>query len=340
MKTSLKEKLGKPLKWIGKKLERPFDFVKDIIEYLGDHDWGIYSAGLAFYALLALTPFVILAVVLGGAVFGSELAQSGLHNAIMSEAGPQVADLVVSFAEGAADLTSLSIASVFAFVLLIWSSTNLLTQVRNGLHEMFGIDPPAESQGGIGKAVVKFLRYRLFAAFGTIAFGTLFIALLGTRLALSLVEKGSAELLDVPFWVWDIADIVVALGFITVAVRVVYWLLPDRRPVGLAPWIGGLVTAILLVLGRTGVAIYLSVGSVGTAYGAAGALVVFLGWAYWSAYVFLLGARVTWVLAERSALNTKAPFPPISEAAKAEAIAEVHNQIDNPPPPTQMTVEL
>lgn len=333
---TIAKKISRPFKTIGRKLERPFEFVKGIIEYLGDHDWGIYSAGLAFYALLALTPFVILAVVIGGAVFGSELAQAGLHNAIAAEAGLQVADLVVGFAEGAADLTSLSIASVFALVLLIWSSTNLLTQVRSGLHEMFGIEPPAESQGGVGKAVLKFLRYRLFAALGTLAFGALFIALLGSRLALSLIEKGSAELLDVPIWVWDIADIVVALVFITVAVRIVYWLLPDRRPVGLAPWIGGLITAVLLVLGRTGVALYLSVGSVSTAYGAAGALVVFLGWAYWSAYVFLLGARVTWVLAERAALNTRAPFPPVSEAAKAEAI----EQIENPPPPTQMTVEL
>jgi len=336
MKAFLKKTFGPPVAWLGRKLARPYKFVSDLIEYLSDHDWGIYSAGLAFYALLALTPFVILAVVVGGAVFGSDLAQAELRNAIMAEAGPQVADLVVGFAKGAADLTSVSLASVFAIILLMWSSTNLFTQVRNGLHEMFGIEPPAESQGGVGTAIIKFLRYRLFAALGTVAFGTLFVALLGTRLALSFVEQGSAELLDVPFWVWDIADIIVALAFITIAVRVIYWLLPDRRPVGAAPWIGALVTAVLLVLGRTGVALYLSVGSVSTAYGAAGALVVFLGWAYWSAYVFLLGARVTWVLAEQWAHDKRAPFPPISEAVKAEEI----EKIKHPEPPEQVTVEL
>ncbi len=304
-----------------KVLTKPFEFIKGVITYLGDNDWSIYSAGLSFYALLALTPFVILAVVIGGSVFGSELAQQELRFAIMAEAGPQVADMVVGFASGAADLTSVSVASVFAFVLLIWSSTNLLTQVRSGLHRMFGIVPPLESEGGIGTSILKFLRYRLFAALGTIAFGTLFIALLGTRIALSVIEEKTSTFLELPLWVWDIGDIVVALIFITVAVRLIYWLLPDRRPTGLAPWIGGFITAILLVLGRTGVAVYLSVGPVSSAYGAAAALVVFLGWAYWSAYVFLLGARVTWVLAEARAKRQRAPFPPRSEAKKAEAEA-------------------
>ncbi len=304
-----------------KVLTRPFEFIRDVIIYLGDNDWGIYSAGLSFYALLALTPFVILAVVIGGAVFGSELAQQELRLAIMAEAGPQVADLVVGFASGAADLTSVSLASVFAFVLLIWSSTNLLTQVRSGLHRMFGITPPAETEGGIGGSILKFLRYRLFAAIGTIAFGTLFIALLGTRIALTVIEEQTSTFLAMPLWFWDIADIVVALVFITVSVRLIYWLLPDRRPTGLAPWIGGFITAVLLVLGRTGVAIYLSVGGVASAYGAAAALVVFLGWAYWSAYVFLLGARVTWALAESRARKQHVQFPPRSEAKAAEAEA-------------------
>lgn len=311
---------------LGKQLAAPYHFVEGIIDYLSDHDWNLYSAGLAFYALIALTPLVILAVVVGGAVFGTALAQAELHATIMAEAGPQVADLVVSFATGASDLGSMSIASVIAFVLLVWSSTSLLTRLRSAVHEMFGIEPPALTSGAFRRGIVKFLRYRLFAVLGTAAFGIMFIALLGTRLALSLLEEGSSELLEVPLWVWEVLDIVVAVVFITVLVRLVFWLLPDRRPVGRAPWIGGLVTAILLVLGRTGVAVYLSIGSVASAYGAAGTLVVFLGWAFWSAWVFLLGARLTWVLAERAAHAARATFPPPSETVETIEAEPAHTE--------------
>lgn len=70
-----------------------------IIEYLADHDWSLYAAGLAFYGLISLTPFVMLAVAIGGAVFGSELARSELHQTIAASAGAPVADLVVGFAK-------------------------------------------------------------------------------------------------------------------------------------------------------------------------------------------------------------------------------------------------
>lgn len=321
-------RLGRGLKAI---LEKPFNAVKDVFEYLGDHDWGLYSAGLSFYALISLTPFVVLAVIVGGAVFGTERATAELYAAVMSEAGPQVASLVVGFAAGARDATSLSLASVFGLVILLWSSTNLFTQVRSSLHEMWGIDPPASRPGGIGGAIVRFFRYRLFAALGTLVFGALFLALLAMRVALSLVEERAGDFLDVPFWVWDIAEVVTAVIFITLFVRIVYRLLPDRSPRGLGPWIGALLTGLLLILGRTGVATYLTVGNVSSAYGATGALVIFLGWAYWSSYVFLLGARVTYVLAHHwgrwpepqatPALAGGAEPAPLAPEVEAEASA-------------------
>jgi membrane protein len=144
---------------------------------------------------------------------------------------------------------------------------------------------------------VKFVRQRLFALLGTVVFGGLFIVLLGTRVALSAVASGASSLFDVPLWVWDVVDLIVAIATMTLLVRVVYRLLPDRAPRGLAPWIGSLITALLVILGRTGVALYLSVGTVGSVYGAAGTIVVFLGWAYFCAWVFLLGAHLTYALA-------------------------------------------
>jgi membrane protein len=294
---NIKTIFTKIFKKMAKPFERPYAFIKDVITYLADHDWNLYSAGLSFYALLSLTPFVVLAVVIGGLVFGNEVARKELIAAIEVQAGPQVADLVGGLAEGAADLTTLSIASMLSFVVLVWSSTNLFLRVRSALHEVWGIEPPQKGQRGVLKAVVRFLRVRLFSALGTVAFGTLFLALLALRVVLTVVESGAESLLDLPFWFWDLVDLGVALVFVTIFVRIVYRLLPDQSPPGKAPWIGGLVTAVLLVLGRTGVAVYLSVGTVSSAYGAAGALVVFLLWAYSSALVFLFGARLTYALA-------------------------------------------
>lgn len=280
-------------------LAAAFGFMKGIVEYLSDHDWSLYAAGLAFYGLISLTPFVVLAVAVGGAVFGDELARSELHHSLEASAGLPVADLVAGFARDAGDVLSLSLASLFAVIVLLWSSTNLFTQVRSALHEVWGIEPPEKTTGGLRGAIRRFFRYRLFAAVGTFVVGAMFLALLAIRVGLDFVEATSADFLTVPFWVWDVVEVGVSLAFVTVFVRIVYRLLPDMSPPGKAPWIGAFVTAVLLVLGRTGLAVYLSVGTVGSAYGTAAALVVFLGWAYWSALSFLFGARLAFVLASR-----------------------------------------
>ena len=63
----------------------------------------------AVLAMISLAPFIVLAVAMGGWIFGREAAQGELHARIASEVGAQVADFVVGLAKNAADAESLSI---------------------------------------------------------------------------------------------------------------------------------------------------------------------------------------------------------------------------------------
>jgi hypothetical protein len=58
-------------------------------------------------------------------------------------------------------------------------------------------------------------------------------------------------------------------------------------------WRGGLITAALFTLGKTAIGYYLGQASVGSAYGAAGSLVVLLVWVYYSALIMFFGAEFT-----------------------------------------------
>lgn len=274
-----------------------FSFVKGIFTYLSEHDWMLYAAGLSFYAIISMSPFIILAVAVGGFFFGSDVAQNELYEVISREAGQQSAELVLGFAEGAKNLTTISIASAISFVLLIWSSTALLTHIRSALHATWEIIPRDDPETTIWQTIFTWLRQRLFAALATLIFGALFIALVATRLILTFVEDGYTQLWNIAFWVWDIIDITIAIVFITLFTRVIFHILPDRRLSGWAPWIGSLLVALLALLGRTGLTSYLSVGTVDSAYGAAGTLVVLMGSAFYMAMIFMFGARFTFVLA-------------------------------------------
>jgi len=59
------------------------------------------------------------------------------------------------------------------------------------------------------------------------------------------------------------------------------------------------VTAVLFVIGKFALGIYLGKAAVGSAFGAAGSVVVVLLWSYWSAQIFFFGLELTHVYATR-----------------------------------------
>jgi membrane protein len=54
---------------------------------------------------------------------------------------------------------------------------------------------------------------------------------------------------------------------------------------------GSMVTAILFAIGNYVIEVYVSISDIGSAYGAAGSVVVLLFWIYYSAQIFLFGAE-------------------------------------------------
>jgi membrane protein len=71
---------------------------------------------------------------------------------------------------------------------------------------------------------------------------------------------------------------------------------PETRIPWREAWIGAMVTASLFTVGKLLIGLYLGKAAVGSAYGAAGSLVVVIVWVYYSAMIFFFGAEFTHVL--------------------------------------------
>jgi len=265
-------------------LKVTYDTIRGSIRHMTRRDASLLAAGLAFFAMISLAPFIVLAIAIAGAVFGADEARHELAQRIQEQLGPKVAEVVKAIADSATDMSSLSVASIVGLVLLVWSSSKLFVEIRRALHAMWEIAPPAE---GVRGAVLAYLRGRLFAALGTLIFGGLLLALTGSRVVLHVIFHAAKS-----WGLLGLADFVVSLGLATVLVALVFRLLPDRSPSRRAIWAGAFATAIMLVIGRWLVGWYVSAGAIDSAYGAAGSVVVFLVSAYWSSLAFLFGARL------------------------------------------------
>ena len=93
----------------------------------------------------------------------------------------------------------------------------------------------------------------------------------------------------------------VSLAVVTALIAMLYKWLPNVPIAWRDVWIGALTTALLFIAGQTAIGFYLTRSAMGSAYGAAGAMVVLLTWLYYSAQIFLFGAEFTQAYANRSA---------------------------------------
>ena len=150
--------------------------------------------------------------------------------------------------------------------------------------------------GGVWAGIWAWLRQRIFSL--AIVFALAFLLLVS--LIISAALAGAAAMFHGPeqALLSRVLELVVSLLVLTFVFALFYKYVPDAigwRDV----WLGGLLTAVLFTLGKTAIGVYLGQASVGSAYGAAGSMVVLLVWVYYSALIMFFGAEFTQAWATR-----------------------------------------
>ena len=95
------------------------------------------------------------------------------------------------------------------------------------------------------------------------------------------------------------ANFLFAFGIVTLLFAMIYKVLPDLDIAWGDVLIGAVVTALLFMVGKFLIELYLGYSSIASVYGAAGSLVILLMWVYYSAQILYVGAEFTKVYAQR-----------------------------------------
>ena len=128
----------------------------------------------------------------------------------------------------------------------------------------------------------------------------LMVLSIGALLSLSLVMSAAIPAMvdfvgeDSPvgarFFRW--LDAGVSFGLLTLFFALVFRIMSGRRIGWPHVVYGSLISALLFTAGKTLVGLYLAYTSTASAYGAAGSLVVFLIWVYYSSQITFFGAEL------------------------------------------------
>ena len=253
------------------------------------------AAALSFYTFFSLPALLTLLIMLVGRVMDPTQVQKAIIaqvGALIGSAGSEQVGAIISHAKRGDGPASL--ATLLSILALAFGATTTFAQLQDALNKIWSVKPdPRRNQLRV------FLAKRIFS-FGivvTVSFLLLVSLVLST--ALAAAASRVTTLMGTPPIVLQIATSTVGFVLITALFAVMYRYLPDARIAWRDVGAGALGSALLFVLGKTVIGMYLGGANPGSAYGAAGSLAVVLIWVYYTSMVLLFGAEFTELWAER-----------------------------------------
>ncbi|MEQ8790331.1 MAG: YihY/virulence factor BrkB family protein [Pirellulaceae bacterium] len=237
------------------------------------------AAALAFCVTLGLAPMVLMLLSIAAIV--GQHSQDLLYGELTEILGVDAAEAVRVVIENAdknkqAGWTAVVVSGA---TFLVFTS-GIFAQVQTALNTVWNVPAPSAA----GKWI--WLRKRLL----TIAMAPVVLLLLYASVAAS----ASVSLL-VPNQSGLLRLMTLGISFLlyTAVFSLSFKMLPDVKVAWRDVLVGAVVTAVLFELGKFAIGMYLAYFAVGSAYGAAGSLVVLLVWLYYSSIIFLYGAEIT-----------------------------------------------
>jgi membrane protein len=246
------------------------------------------GASLAYYTLFALAPVLIVAIAIGGLVFGPEAVRGELVGQIGGLVGREGAEAVQAMLEGAARPSSSVPATILGIFTFFLGATGAFLELQTALDSIWRVKPK-ESGSFLRQLVLQRL-----VSFGlVVAFGFLLLTSLLVSTALAALHSYMGSAFPGVVVVWEALNVLVSLAVITLLFAMIYKVLPDVKLAWSDVWVGALVTAGLFTVGKLLIGLYLGTSALASSYGAAGSVVVILVWVYYSAQIILLGAEFT-----------------------------------------------
>lgn len=282
------------------KLREAGKLVRDAGEKFLDDKAPRLGAALAFYTLLSLSPLLLVVVGVAGMVFGEEAARGELVHQIKGTVGDEGAVAIEQLVAKSANQSGKGLMAVVAFAVLFFGASGVFVELQGALNTIWQV-PGKKSSGG----VVTMIRERLLSFSLVCVMIFLLLASLVVSAVLSALSDRVAGWVPGMTALAEVLNFVITFGFLTLLFAVIFQWLPETDLAWSDVWVGAAATALLFSIGKYLIGLYLGTAAVGSAYGAAGALVVLLLWIYYSTQILLFGAELTFVYAQRfgSGLN-------------------------------------
>jgi membrane protein len=272
------------------------------------------GAALAYYMVFALAPGLIFIISVAALVLGEEQARSHILAEVRDLAGSNTAEALQATMDGVRREGGGLLATSLGIVTLLFGLWGVFGELQDALNMIWGVTAKP------GRGVLAIIKERFWSF--TMVVGVGFLLLVSLALSAWIAAMGTfmGGALAVPAALLEAINAVFSTVVVALMFAMIFKLLPDVTIAWRNVWLGAAVTALLFTAGKSLIGLYLGRTAVGSAYGAAGSLIVILIWIYYSAQILFFGAEFTKVYTRRAGARVvpEGPAVPMSDVTRAK----------------------
>ncbi len=246
------------------------------------------SASLAYYTIFSLAPLLLLMISLAGLFLGKDAIQGKvfgeINGMVGNDAALQIQDMIKHL-----EMSGKSTLSVIiGIVTLLVGATTVFGEIQESINIIWQVKPKPK------KGWVKMVKDRLLSGSLIVTLGfLLLVSLVVNGALLALSDKLKTFLPDITVIFFNVVNVGISFVVISVLFGVIFKVLPDAKIAWKDVRSGAIFTAILFMIGRLVIGIYIQKSGTSSTYGAAGSLIVILLWVYYTAAILYFGAEFT-----------------------------------------------
>ena len=252
------------------------------------------SASLSYYTLFSMAPMLLIVISIGSILLGKEAAAGHLFHqfeGLLGAAGAAQLQEMIQNIRISGDTPWVTAVGIVTFFL---GATGVFIEIQDSINTIWAIRQKPKRGWW-----VQFILARLLSLSMVVGIGFLLMVSLVLSAVLGMLDGWIVARFGSIAWLAFLMSNGIATGSVMLLFAVIFKVLPDATLHWQDVFIGAFFTAILFLIGKYGINIYLSRSSTVSAYGAAGAVVLIILWVYYSAIILYFGAEFTKVYANK-----------------------------------------
>ena len=253
--------------------------LQTMVSNIDKHEVFMMSGSLAYTTALALAPFMVILLSLSS-FLGNEIRRK-LIDQITSALGEKAGATVLEIVKNASESPTLSsVSGIIGFIVLAFSASAIFTQLRQAFDKINEYQVPSNRTG-----IWAFIKDK-FLSFGLV-FGFIFLSIVSLMVstAFSAIMPGGEG------FIWQVVSVIVNFVLFAVLFTCIFRFIPSEKLDWKRCMVSGVVSTVFYLIGKSLIGTYLGKAGFENSYGAAGSLVVFLAWVYYTGLTILVSCE-------------------------------------------------